>query len=480
MNLFSIVIAITMIAATAIIVVWMRSLPTEESGESTGNTIQSDTTLVKLSPRKLAVAEIKTQAAQRRSMVVTRAMPARFGYDESSHVAVQAPTDGVLQSVNVDPGDSVLKGTLLATLRSPSIGAARGLLLQRMSEADLAAIESDWQATVQNGVEQLTQAIRQRKSIDEIKTQLSGSVLGKFRSELLGNYNALLLAEKLSVSVDGIRDSGAISMRVATEREAERQEAIASLQASLEQATFETSQKRRESAAKSRVAQRSVVLARQNLVNLTGQAVDESFGTRENENETELAMLEIRSPIDGTVQTRKFTATERVKTGSELFVVADTSQLWVRADLRGRDLASVKIGVGDSINVSVSSQRGLPIVGRVHHLGREIDLLSGTVPLVVVIENEAELYRPGLFARVDVPVGQIDQAVVIPESAVIDLDGRLHAFVREEGGYRPAPVTLGEQSGDMVEVKSGIEEGEKVVVSGAFTLKSELLLEGEE
>ena len=100
--------------------------------------------------------------------------------------------------------------------------------------------------------------------------------------------------------------------------------------------------------------------------------------------------------------------------------------------------------------------------------------------MVVVIKNEAELYRPGLFARVDVPVGQIDQAIVIPESAVIDLNGQSSVFVQQDGGYRPAPVMTGERTGNMVEVKSGVEEGDDVVVAGVFTLKSELLLEGEE
>lgn len=479
-NLLSVLVAISMVAATVIIVVSIRRSSTEESSGPIDNSSESETTLVRLSAGKLSVAAIKTHATRRQSLVVTRTMPARFGYDELSHVAVRSPTDGVLQSVNVHPGESVLKGTLLATLRSPSVGSARSLLLQRISEADLAAIESDWQATVQNGVEQLTQAIRERKSIEEIKKQLSSSVLGKFRSELLGNYNALLLAEKLSGSVNEIRNSGAISIKVASEREAQQQEAIASLEASLEQAAFETSRKRIETAAKSRVARRSVVLARQILFNLTGQPVDADFGMQEDDDEIELAMLEIRSPIDGTVQTREFVATERVKTGAEMFVIADTSQLWVRADLRGRDLASVTVNVGDPIDVTVSSQLDLVLEGTVHHLGREIDPLSGTVPLVVVIKNQKELFRPGLFARVDVPVGQIDQAIVIPESAVIDLDGQSSAFVQQDGGYRPTPVTLGERSGNMVEVKSGIEEGDKVVTAGTFTLKSELLLEGEE
>ena len=469
-----------MIAATAYLLIRMRETVSPEETVDAVEPHPDEMTLVRLSPGKLSVADIRTRRVGRQSLVLTRTIPARFGYDESSHVAVRTPTDGVLQSVNVNPGEYVETGTLVATIRSPAIGAARSLLLQRMSELDLAATESDWQATVQSGVKQLVAAIRKRQSIESIKEQLSGSVLGRFRSDLLGKYNALLLAEQLSGSIEEIRSSGAISGKLAREREANRQQAASSLEASLEQATFESSQKRRETAARTRVAQQAVVLARQQLVNLTGQSVPEDFGVSDQTDETELAILEIRSPISGTIQKRHFAATERVETGGELFIIADTSKLWVHADLRGRDLASVETKAGDPITLSAGSQPDQTISGVVHYLGREIDPLSGTVELVAVIENQSERLRPGLFARVNVPIGRIEDAIVVADSALIDLDGDASVFVKLDGGYRPVEVETGARSGDLVEILNGVDVGDEVVVDGAFTLKSELLLEGEE
>lgn len=478
-TLLSLLIAISTVLLIAMLAVYQRpAVP--PSIDTTDQPDADRVRLVKLTAEASEVARISTHSAELKPLTLTRTVPGRFTYDETSHVAVTTPTDGVLVTVRVNPGDQVNKGHLLATLRSPTVGAARSLLLQRIGELDLAATESDWQATVQDGVQLLIKAIRKRESIDSIKTQLSGSVLGKYRSDLLGKYNAYLLAEQLGGSIEGIRNSGAISGKVARERESKRQEALAQLEASLEQATFETMQLRRETAARTRSAQQAVALARQKLVNLTGQPVSESLGDIEFGDETSLALLEIHSPISGRVQQRLFAATERVETGEELFVIADTSRLWVQADLRGRDLSSVTLVPGDPVELSVGSQPDHLINGIVRFLGREVDPMSGTVPLVAAIENRQEQFRPGLFARVHVPIGQIPSAIVVPDSALIDLDGQPSVFVRQSGGYLPTAVQIGARSGTGVQIVDGIHQGDQVVVTGTFTLKSELLLSGEE
>ena len=89
-------------------------------------------------------------------------------------------------------------------------------------------------------------------------------------------------------------------------------------------------------------------------------------------------------------------------------------------------------------------------------------------------------YRPGLFARVAAPTAIVNDLIVIPESALVDLDGREAVFVECYDGFRAVTVESGRRSDGRVEVRSGLEVGQSVVVNGAFTLKSELLLEGEE
>ncbi|MEP2312287.1 efflux RND transporter periplasmic adaptor subunit, partial [Rhodopirellula bahusiensis] len=105
---------------------------------------------------------------------------------------------------------------------------------------------------------------------------------------------------------------------------------------------------------------------------------------------------------------------------------------------------------------------------------------SGAIPLVAKIDNSKGHFRPGLFARMAVPTETLHDVILVAGAAVVDLDGQTSVFVVSEDGFESVSVEVGSQSGGMVEIREGLTEGQSVVVSGAFALKSELLLEGEE
>ena len=81
---------------------------------------------------------------------------------------------------------------------------------------------------------------------------------------------------------------------------------------------------------------------------------------------------------------------------------------------------------------------------------------------------------------VDLPQGQLRDVPAVPAAAVMRHEGKAFVFVPDgEERYRRVNVETGAESGGFVEVKSGLEAGQQVVARGAFTLKSELLLEDE-
>jgi multidrug efflux pump subunit AcrA (membrane-fusion protein) len=83
-----------------------------------------------------------------------------------------------------------------------------------------------------------------------------------------------------------------------------------------------------------------------------------------------------------------------------------------------------------------------------------------------------------MFVWVDLPQGSVRDALAVPAAAIMRHDGE--AFVFEpltEGRYRRVAVTTGIDNDGLVEILSGLQEGEPIVVAGAFVLKSELLLE---
>jgi cobalt-zinc-cadmium efflux system membrane fusion protein len=103
------------------------------------------------------------------------------------------------------------------------------------------------------------------------------------------------------------------------------------------------------------------------------------------------------------------------------------------------------------------------------------------VQLVARIDNSAELLRPGLFVRVEVPLSNGVEVLTVPTGAVVEHERSSFLFIEESvGHYRRRDVRIGRANLERVEITSGLEAGTTVVSEGAFVLKSELLLEREE
>ena len=436
--------------------------------------------LIRMPQEKQHAAGIVTQPVTRSDLTLIRTFPARFEYDDTRHVAVRAPTDGVLEEVLVKPGDAVAAGQTLALLKSPAIGAARSEVLTRTAEYDLAKTTRDRHSRIYHGVENLVASIAQGEPIESIEEQLKDATLGNYGGDLLTKYSRSILAKQLAQSASSIRDTGALSGRVQHERQSEVQQARAELEAAMDQSLYATRLAFDQAEAAEQAAQRSLLVARQQLVTLLGANQSLDLTPDPNSPELDLARLVIRSPISGTVERKTYSTTERVTAESELFIVADTSRLWVKADVRNRNWNAIQLKEGDQVTVTTPATENERLEATIYFVGREVDSATGAIPLVATIYNNSDKYRPGLFAQVDVPIGNIPHAIVVPDSALVDLGGVQSVFVKEIGGYRPQAVEIGARSGEQVEILAGLTEGQQVVVEGAFVLKSELLLEGEE
>lgn len=185
----------------------------------------------------------------------------------------------------------------------------------------------------------------------------------------------------------------------------------------------------------------------------------------------------IRSPLDGIVIERHATTGEVVSDGSSLFMVSDLSRVWVVGRVYEQDVAAARIGA--PAVVSLQAYPGKTWQGEVSYVSHTLDPHTRTLDIRVELENPDGTLRPGLFGRISLsPEGDgVEPVLVIPQSAVQRVEGQTLVFVAtgEPGVFRPTFVTLGALALGKVEVRDGVAEGDQVVVSGAFTLKSELL-----
>jgi cobalt-zinc-cadmium efflux system membrane fusion protein len=456
-----------------------------ENGETT-----PEEQVVSLSEGKLSAAAIQVEPASFGTLTHRHSVPGRVAYNDNRHIEVTAPTGGILTEVAVKPGDRVQAGQVLAWLNSPEIGAARADVLQRKAQAELARQLSARVAMLEQNVNALTAKLNEKTDFDILRKAFADRVLGDFRDQLLGAYSRLQLAESLLKNSADLAESGALSGKVMQERQAELRAAQAALESQCEQARLDVWKERSEAEAATLDAQRRLEIARQHLASLllseaaihSGMdmppademgASDDDLGS--------LSRVAVPAPFEGTIERRTFSATERVRQGDSMFVLADTRTLWITAEIRENDWPAVSIRTGQTLQVMVPALRDEVLEANVEFIGREVSHDTNAIPVVAVVENVDGRLRPGLFVRVAVPVGVKSNVLTVPTRSVLQHDGQSFVFVSEGlNRFRRVNVVTGDDGDGIVEVVGGLEAGTPVVTNGAFVLKSELLLEGDE
>ncbi len=188
----------------------------------------------------------------------------------------------------------------------------------------------------------------------------------------------------------------------------------------------------------------------------------------------EIGVLQLRSPMAGRVITSKLTRGKSLEATETPFLVADLGRVWLRLQVFERDVAAVHIGDG----VDVARQADLSRIsqGRVARTGEVIDPETHSAEVWVEVENGDGWLRPGeaVGARIR-GRGDGRRWPAVPPEAIVTIDGRPTVFVATgPDTVRIRPVTLGITGEKYTAVASGVEEGERVVTSGAFALKSEI------
>jgi cobalt-zinc-cadmium efflux system membrane fusion protein len=185
-------------------------------------------------------------------------------------------------------------------------------------------------------------------------------------------------------------------------------------------------------------------------------------------------LLSVRSPIAGVITEKHSIVGELSDPSKSLYTVADLSSVWVMVDIHEKDLA--KIRKGQSALVKVGAFPDLKLRGRITYIADLVDEATRTVKARIEVANPGRKLKPEMFASVELTLAaDAPPVLAIPEDALQDLDGKKVVFVSEnEAEFAARPVEAGRSAGGMIEIVSGLKEGERYAVKGAFILKSEL------
>lgn len=189
------------------------------------------------------------------------------------------------------------------------------------------------------------------------------------------------------------------------------------------------------------------------------------------ESNLSLTRYAIAAPISGTVLARNASLGTVASEGMVLFEIADLSTLWLDLHVFGQDAGHIVQGVpvsvtrlSDGVSTQTTLERVLPGTAT----------SSQSTIARAVLRNDDGLWRPGAAVKAHIAVARKPAQVVVPLTALQDLDGRDVVFVREGERYRARDVVLGMRDARHVEVLDGLAAGEDVVVAQSYLIKADL------
>lgn len=183
-------------------------------------------------------------------------------------------------------------------------------------------------------------------------------------------------------------------------------------------------------------------------------------------------LVSVRAAHDGEVQELQIREGMFVAPSLAIMTVADLSRIWILTDLFEQQAALVT--VGQSARVTLPLGPAGDLEGRVDYIYPALALPTRTVRARLVLDNPGGQLKPGMYARVRFDVPSMDDAVHVPAEAVIRTGRQDRVIVdRGEGRFQAREVRLGRRAGERFEILEGVDDGERVVVSGQFLIDSE-------
>ncbi len=200
---------------------------------------------------------------------------------------------------------------------------------------------------------------------------------------------------------------------------------------------------------------------------------DEQIAMLEAE-QTPQRTLSVHSPVTGVVVEKIDEALDGMfaRPGMNLYKVADLTTIWVDVEIFEHQVEAMRIGQRAAVELPYVP--GRPYTGFVRYLYPHFDQDTRTMTVSIELENPDLTLRAGMYANVtfDVPVAA--RALTVPEEAVIRSGDRdLVVLELSPGLFRVAGVTLGAEGDGVFEIRDGISEGDRIVVSAQFLIDSE-------
>jgi len=185
--------------------------------------------------------------------------------------------------------------------------------------------------------------------------------------------------------------------------------------------------------------------------------------------ETQLAKMKIVAPFSGRLGLRQVSLGALVGPGDEITTLDDVSP--IKVDFNVPELYFASLQEGQRVITRTAAYPGEQFEGEIRSIDSRIDPLTRSILVRATIDNEDGRLRPGMLVRVTL-LRSVDTTMVLPEKALIPIQDRQYVYVIDENNRAvQTEVTVGRRKPGVVEITSGISDGDRIVVEGIVRLR---------
>ena len=370
---------------------------------------------------------------------------------------VRAEVAGVVSSLKVTKGDEVTSGQEVAVIRDSS----RMLLTLEFPAADAAnfSVGQSAAVTLDGTFEQLDGTVTSVSGTDALS---AGNLLTRTVTITVKNAGGLTTAQAATASINGVSSIGSATFAYQAERTLTAQAAGTVTSINVQEG--------------SDVAKDDIILG------LSGDDLTESIqSASESLRSAEISMQNLQdtmnnytitAPISGTIIEKDAKVGDAVKTGDTLCIVYDLSYLEMNINVDELQISS--ISVGQQVQITADAVPDKTYVGTVTRVSMKGTSNGGTTTYPVSIRiDDTDGLRPGMNANAEIVVAEANNALVVPNAAVVrgsyvlvtkDSPSAANADTAMEApeGFVYVPVKTGVSDDDYTQIVSGIQEGDTI------------------
>ncbi|MBL1212914.1 MAG: efflux RND transporter periplasmic adaptor subunit [Ignavibacteriae bacterium] len=176
----------------------------------------------------------------------------------------------------------------------------------------------------------------------------------------------------------------------------------------------------------------------------------------------------IKAPFSGVIGNFDLVVGERIEAGNKLFKLFSTKTMKIDINILESELN--KISIGNNVEIEIPALPGEAFTGEVSQISPYIDTENRTGKIVISIKNIDSKIKPGMFAKVLIASKIFNERILIPKEALLARDKRNLVFTVEDSLAKWKYVDIGKQNDKYIEILTGVNAGDVIIVEGHFNL----------